>query len=61
MFTYYVVEMISGCIDDDFKYVTHDATLASTVCNNLKKQFPDKTFVIARQACRDRNANSTSK
>lgn len=53
MYTYFVMEMISGCLSDTFNYVTHDATLATKVCSNLTKQFPDKTFVIARQACID--------
>ena len=57
MYTYIVVEMISGCLSDTFNYVTHDATLATKVCSNLSKQFPDKTFVIARQACRNCDAN----
>lgn len=47
------MEMISGCLSETINYVTHDATLATKVCSNLTKQFPDKTFVIARQACRD--------
>lgn len=47
------MEMISGCLSETINYVTHDATLATKVCGNLSKQFPDKTFVIARQACRD--------
>lgn len=47
------MEMISGCLSETINYVTHDAALATKVCGNLSKQFPDKTFVIARQACRD--------
>lgn len=57
MYTYIVVEMISGCLSETFNYVTHNATLATKVCSNLSKRFPDKTFVIARQACRDCDAN----
>lgn len=57
MYTYIVVEMISGCLSDTFNYVTHNAALATKVCSNLSKQFPDKTFVIARQTCRDCDAN----
>ena len=53
MYNYFVMEMISGCLSEIINYVTHDATLATKVCSNLSKQFPDKTFVIARQACRD--------
>lgn len=53
MYNYFVMEMISGCLSETINYVTHDVTLATKVCGNLSKQFPDKTFVIARQACRD--------
>lgn len=53
MYNYFVMEMISGCLSEIINYVTRDATLATKVCSNLSKQFPDKTFVIARQACRD--------
>lgn len=57
MSKYYVMQMLSEGFSPILKFATTDPIIAFATRDDLTKQYPDKTFVIARQACRDCDAN----
>lgn len=46
MFTYYVMQMLSGGFSPILKYTTTDPTLAFAIRDDLAKQYPEKTFAV---------------
>lgn len=60
-FNYYVAQVVKMGFSPIIKHATTDFTTASTICRDLAKQYPNKTFVILRQACRDCDDDSTRK
>lgn len=50
MFTYYVMQMLSGGFSPILKYTTTDPTLAFAIRDDLAKQYPDKTFAVLTDA-----------
>lgn len=50
MFTYYVMQMLSGGFSPILKYTTTDPTLAFAIRDDLAKQYPEKTFAVLTDA-----------
>lgn len=52
MFKYYVMQMLSEGLSPILKYTTTDPIIAFATCDDLTKQYPDKTFVVLTDAVR---------
>lgn len=50
MFKYYVMQMFSDGFSPILKYTTEDPTLAFAICNDLAKQYLNKTFAVLTDA-----------